>query len=125
MRRQPYKFSQAEIDRHTCNDCGVNVIRIGDYCLIEQEIWKDQQHLKWTDNLCISCVEKRLGRKTTWADFYFLPPCVEGFPMSALLTERLDWAGRVEKQKQHERKRKRKLERDRSRRRRAAARTAA
>ena len=65
-----YKFSPEEIARHRCLDCGVNVIEIGDYCMVQSEIWRDQFGLGWDDNLCIACIEKRLGRRLT-------PVCTE------------------------------------------------
>jgi len=56
-------MSRREIDRHVCKDCGVNVIKIGEYCMINPALWKDKLGLGWDDNLCIGCIEKRLGRK--------------------------------------------------------------
>jgi hypothetical protein len=86
-----YKFPRREIARHKCIGCGVNVIKIGDYCMLSGKIWDDVLHLGWDDNMCIACVEARLGRKlrplfqgdfTGW-------PSVEGFPMSDVLKNRL------------------------------------
>ena len=57
--------------------------------MISPKIWRDQLGLGWDDNLCIACIEKRLGRKLkgpipdfcTWAS-------VEGFPPSDTLIDR-------------------------------------
>ncbi len=38
--------------------------------------------------MCIDCIEKRIGRKLLGLDFIDLP-CVEGYPMSDILVERL------------------------------------
>jgi hypothetical protein len=81
-----YKFSRKQIARHKCLDCNTNVIEAGDYCLLRPDIWQDQFGLKWEDNLCIACIEKRLRRKLTMLDFCGFPH-VEGFPPSeALMT---------------------------------------
>ena len=46
---------------------------IGEYYLVSPQLWEDKLHLKWDDNLCIGCLETRLGRKLrgrdliTWA----------------------------------------------------------
>jgi hypothetical protein len=83
-----YKLSRKEIARHKCIDCGVNVIKSGDYCMINPEIWKRQLGLGWTDNLCIACIEARIGRKLTLVDFCGLAS-VEGFGPSDILVNRL------------------------------------
>jgi hypothetical protein len=74
-----YKFSRREIARHRCLDCGVNVIEAGDYCMLQPDIWERQFALGWRDNLCIACIERRLSRELTLADFCCLAS-VEGFP---------------------------------------------
>ena len=60
-----YKFSRRKIARHVCIDCGINVIKIGDYCMIHADIWEKQLGLRWSDNMCLRCVELRLGRALT------------------------------------------------------------
>ena len=35
---------------------------IGDWYLASTEIWEKTLGLSWKDNLCLSCLEKRLGR---------------------------------------------------------------
>jgi hypothetical protein len=83
-----YRLSRHEIARHRCNDCGVNVIEKGDYCMLRSDIWKDQFGLGWNDNLCLACIEKRLGRKLTMLDLISFT-YIEGHPMSATLLSRL------------------------------------
>ena len=82
-------FSRREIARHTCHDCGVNVIRCGDYCLLRTGIWRGKLGLGLDDNLCIACIEKRLGRKLSLrrGDFADVP-WVEGFAVSDTLLDR-------------------------------------
>jgi hypothetical protein len=45
-----YKMSREVIERHRCIDCGVNVILVGDYCMLQPELWEDQLGLTWSDN---------------------------------------------------------------------------
>ena len=80
-------FSRREVARHKCLDCGINVIKAGDYCLLNSKIWKNQLGLGWNDNLCIACIEARLGRKLRLLDFISFP-LVKGFPTSDTLAER-------------------------------------
>ena len=88
MPKHGYKLSRREIARHRCIDCGTNVIRAGDYCMLRDEIWERQFGLKWDDNLCLACIEKRLGRRLCFSDLISFP-CVQGLPMSATFMSRL------------------------------------
>jgi len=36
-----YNLSPRQIARWRCNDCGVNVIEAGDYCVLRPRIWRD------------------------------------------------------------------------------------
>jgi hypothetical protein len=56
-------ISKKELERHRCLDCGVNVIKAGEYYMLIPQIWEGQLGLGWHDNLCLGCVEKRLGRR--------------------------------------------------------------
>jgi hypothetical protein len=60
-----YRFSPREIARHKCHGCGVNVIKIGHYCMLDSDLWERKLNLKSDDNMCIDCIEKHIGR----------PPC--------------------------------------------------
>jgi hypothetical protein len=51
-----------KLPRYPCNDCGVDVLTIGDWYMASPEIWEKQLGLGWGDNLCITCLERRLGR---------------------------------------------------------------
>jgi hypothetical protein len=92
-----YKFSRREIARHRGNDCGINVIEAGDYCMLRPDIW-ERLGLGWTDNLCLACIEKRLGRNLSFMDFA-APASVEGFPPSDTLLQRLGLSGRPRKRR--------------------------
>ncbi len=85
-----YKFSRREIARHKCIGCGVNVIKIGDYCMLSSDLWNRKLGLKWDDNMCVACIEARIGRKLSLRKHDFTSfPSVEGFPMSNVLANRL------------------------------------
>jgi hypothetical protein len=46
---------------YRCNDCGVDVLASGDWYMADPKLWK-RLGLGWKDNLCIACLEQRLGR---------------------------------------------------------------
>jgi hypothetical protein len=50
-----------QLPKYLCKDCGVDVIAIGDWYMAKSEIWK-ALGLGWSDNLCLACLERRLGR---------------------------------------------------------------
>src|SRR5262245_36912481 len=49
--------------RRPCNDCRRDVVRAGHWYMARPEIWEGKLGLGWDDNLCLDCLEKRLGRK--------------------------------------------------------------
>ena len=51
-----------KLPKFPCNDCGIDVLAIGDWYLAHPKIWKEELGLGWDDNLCLACLEKRLGR---------------------------------------------------------------
>ena len=103
---QHYKFSRRVIARHKCLDCGINVIKAGDYCMIRSEIWEGKFGLGWNDNLCIACIETRLGRKLRpWLDVS--PASVEGYPTSDTLLERYGFKRQLPKAAAHTKNRRR------------------
>ena len=106
-RNRNYEFTARQIARHVCLDCGRNVIEIGDYTMIDNDIWKGQLKLGWDDNLCIECVETRLGRELTRDDLCGgLTPGVEGYPKSERLMTRI-YPDYLERLKQKAKKAKR------------------
>jgi len=57
-----------ELARYACNDCDVNVVTAGEFYMISNDIWFDQLGLGCSDNLCIGCLEARIGRRISGAD---------------------------------------------------------
>jgi hypothetical protein len=68
-----------------CNDCGVDVLKIGDWYMAEQKVWEKKLGLGWNDNLCFACLERRLGRRVkAWKDVL---PIAQ--PLNAIAPKRL------------------------------------
>jgi hypothetical protein len=51
-----------------CLDCGINTDAIDEYYMLQNEVWA-QVNPGIDGKLCIGCVERRLGRTLTAADF--------------------------------------------------------
>jgi hypothetical protein len=51
-----------------CLDCRINTDEIDEYYMLRNEVWTEANP-KIDGQLCISCVERRLGRTLTAADF--------------------------------------------------------
>jgi hypothetical protein len=88
-----YAFSKkvVALARFNCLGCGINVIKAGDYCMLTPHVWRDQLHLEWEDNMCVKCIELRIGRKLRpmlSGDFAGFPN-VKGYPMSPILRDRI------------------------------------
>jgi hypothetical protein len=49
--------------RLACDDCGADIMALGEYFMVNPEIWQTELGLGWNDNLCIGCLETRMGRK--------------------------------------------------------------
>jgi hypothetical protein len=64
-----------------CHDCGVDVLAIGDWYMATADVWERRLGLGWNDNLCIACLERRLGRAVRpWDDVKPIPVGVDGEP---------------------------------------------
>lgn len=54
--------------RCECDDCGFDVLSGGEFFMLNPEIWDDQLGMEPDDNLCVGCIERRLGRRIDFAD---------------------------------------------------------
>ncbi|HEY2535173.1 MAG TPA: hypothetical protein VGJ20_45950 [Xanthobacteraceae bacterium] len=72
-----------------CNECGVDVVEIGEVYMLKPAIWSGQLGLGWTDNPCIGCLEKRLDRKVSLTDMCSFPSYSWMKPTSLRLTCRV------------------------------------
>ena len=61
-----------ELARCTCYDCGVKVVTIGEFYMLNDNIWTDQLGLG-EDKLRIGCLEARIGRQVCFADIITCP----------------------------------------------------
>jgi hypothetical protein len=61
-----------------CADCGVGTITLGEYYMVHDEVWEQAwcgRRKSWhgrvmgQEILCIGCLEARIGRRLTAADF--------------------------------------------------------
>jgi len=67
-----------------CKDCKANVGMMGAWCMLKNSVWKKTwpgtaQKSRYTKmpmkhNLCIGCIEKRLGRRLKRCDFALNDP---------------------------------------------------
>jgi hypothetical protein len=55
-----------------CMDCRVDTEKNGEYYMLHNELWYSINH-KYRGKLCLLCVERRLGRDITSADFLDAP----------------------------------------------------
>jgi hypothetical protein len=87
--KKTVRLPPKELARFRCNDCGVNVVTAGEFYMLKDEIWEDHLGLGWNDNLCIGCLEARLGRKVCFADMCGPTSYPWMKPMSIRLAHRL------------------------------------
>ena len=59
-------------NRFGCIDCGIDTDKIGEYYMLRDEVWNAAVPEE-RGMLCIGCVEARLHRRLTSADFTFAP----------------------------------------------------
>jgi hypothetical protein len=81
--------SCAAIPGFDCVDCGRNTGQIQEYYMVNDRLWDKTAGKDKDKMLCIGCLEKRLGRKLTPADFTDAPVNGGFMPQSARLRERL------------------------------------
>lgn len=65
--RIEYRWELAVSDWR-CLDCKINTDAIDEYYMLQNEVWAEANP-KIDGKLCISCVERRIGRTLTAADF--------------------------------------------------------
>jgi hypothetical protein len=65
------KFDSRNINNF-CMDCRVDTEKNGEYYMLHTELWYSINR-KYRGKLCLLCVERRLGRDLTSADFLDAP----------------------------------------------------
>lgn len=71
-----------------CMDCTVDTLAIDEYYMVTDGVW-ELANPQRCGMLCIGCLEKRLGRTLTAADFTAAPINHGVFPYSERLAARL------------------------------------
>jgi hypothetical protein len=89
-------MARKKIDKtFLCLDCKIDTAELDEYYLVRDEVWREANP-QGDGMLCISCLEKRLGRELTHDDFAFVPlNLIALFRGSDLLRERMDAAGLI------------------------------
>lgn len=72
-----------------CVDCSVDTLIAGEYYMVHDHVWLQTGLGKRDGMLCITCLEKRIGRQLTSNDFPNLPINSDRLIRSPLLIERL------------------------------------
>jgi hypothetical protein len=71
----------------------VNVLTTGEFYMLNQDIWEKDLGLGWNDNLCIGCLESRIGRKLKGPieDFMLIPSYPWMYPTSDRMMDKGEW----------------------------------
>jgi hypothetical protein len=86
MRNNP---TAKELARFKCNDCDANVVTIGEVYMCPKAIWDGELGLGLDDNLCIGCLETRLGRRVrAWIDIQLPVYTGQQRPLSDRMADR-------------------------------------
>jgi hypothetical protein len=93
---EPANFLRARFPDHNlrrrwlCVDCGTDTDKLSEYYSVTNKVWADAGMRADGGQLCIGCLEVRLGRKLYRSDFKKCPLNDGGlFPQSERLKERL------------------------------------
>ena len=83
-----------DLQPRPCTDCGIDTCSItaddrGEYYMVHAAIWRTATKLRPASLLCIGCLETRLGRTLTSADFTDAPVNEPHDRMSERLRSRL------------------------------------
>ena len=62
-----YKISK--LSPRKCDDCGNNLAANHEFYMVKNEIWEEAGKENGEGDLCINCLEDRIGRKLNSKDF--------------------------------------------------------
>jgi hypothetical protein len=82
MKRSKPRTKKRRFTEITCDDCSFKLVAGGEYYMVSPQMWVKKLGLGFGDNLCIKCLETRLGRKLKPRDFISFPQNPGGFPDS-------------------------------------------
>jgi len=70
---EPYPLYLQEEAEANCVDCRWNAVRLGEWYMVHDSVWKAAGMETMGGALCIGCLEERLGRHLTADDFMDVP----------------------------------------------------
>jgi hypothetical protein len=70
---EPYPGYWQEEAQANCVDCRWNAVRLGEWYMVHDDVWKAAGMETMGGALCIGCLEERLGRDLTADDFMDCP----------------------------------------------------
>jgi hypothetical protein len=70
---EPYPLYWQEEAEANCVDCRWNAVRLGEWYMVHDSVWKAAGMETMGGALCIGCLEERLGRHLTADDFMDVP----------------------------------------------------
>lgn len=92
----PKRLTKGDLAAFQCIDCDVSTFHNHEYYMVHDHIWLSVVERIDSGMLCIGCLEGRLGRRLTPADFTDAPVnAPEFFRQSSRLADRL---GRPQKE---------------------------
>ena len=81
---------QDDYSSFICLDCGINTLtQTEEYYVVHDDVWLASGLTKSAGMLCIGCLEERIGRELTAADFPDYPINKGVFPHSTRLQLRM------------------------------------
>jgi hypothetical protein len=83
------EFDGARDGNLACDDCGLNILEAGEYYMLRDDVWESQLGLGRWNNLCVGCLESRLGRRINFADLIIFPRLPWMKPDSERLAQRM------------------------------------
>jgi hypothetical protein len=85
--------------RFFCLDCQIDVVEEEHYCMLRRPVWRQTGLGPYDGVLCLDCIERRIGRRLTLADFLVAQKCDEmagGFTRGELmLPDNWEWCQRL------------------------------
>jgi hypothetical protein len=85
----PAESSTAEINEH-CTDCALNIDEIAECYMVKDHVWRRAMPTEHgREQLCIGCLETRIGRTLMAYDFTLAPINTAPGPRSERLQKRL------------------------------------
>jgi hypothetical protein len=69
MSSRRYRSRRWLAARAHCHDCGIDIVAVGHWCMVEDAVWAATGLGKEDGVLCLQCIETRLRRALVYEDF--------------------------------------------------------